>query len=219
MDSEAPLLVDGDRPKFDDTPSLLSRLFNCGRGGQQVPSNAETVQRLMDMKITLRMTRDRAEEDYHEKAAEVAKLAKQGLKRQAYESMRTAKQYKQDWETRHAMHESVERIKSRLIAQQHNMALFASFAEANQALAKMLEDVPLEKVEEVLDEINERMQETHEVSSALGSPATDAANQVDEDELARFLGESGQVSKSVEVSSSPAPVKSAPTTTQRLLMD
>jgi hypothetical protein len=63
------------------------------------------------------------------------------------------------------------------------------------------------------------MQETHEVSSALGSPATDAANQVDEDELARFLGESGQVSKSVEVSSSPAPVKSAPTTTQRLLME
>jgi hypothetical protein len=143
----------------------------------------------MDMKITLAMTRTRAMEDYQEKAREVAHLVRQGLKRQAYESMRTAKQYKQDWETRHAMYETVERIKSRLVAQQHNMALFSSFVEANDALAQMLKDVPLEKVEQVLDDINERMLETHEVSATLASPGTEAAASVDEDELALFLAQ------------------------------
>lgn len=118
------------------------------------------------------------------------------------------------------MHESVERIKSRLIAQQHNMALFASFAEANQALAKMLEDVPLEKVEEVLDEIHERMTETHEVSTALGSPATEAAAQVDEDELARFLGESRMTTMEPAAAAavSSPPLKKIPAT-QRLVME
>jgi hypothetical protein len=179
-------------------------------------SNAETVQRLIQMQTTLQMVRDRAQEDYQEKASEVATLARQGLKRQACESMKTAKQYKQDWETRHAMHEAVERIKNRLIAQQHNMVLFSSFAQANEALAKMLEEVPLERVEQVLDDINERMQATHEISTALGSPATDAANTVDEDELAAFLDEGRRTETFIPSTS--ASVTST-TTTQRMLME
>jgi len=173
----------------------------------------------MQMQTTLQMARDRAQEDYQEKAAEVAQLARRGLKRQAYESMKTAKQYKQDWETRHAMHEAVERIKSRLIAQQHNLALFSSFAEANESLTKMLEEVPLERVERVLDDISERMRETHEISTVLGSPATE--NAVDDDELADFLKEGGDRGTAAEtfIASPLAPMTGTTTATQRMLME
>jgi phosphoglycolate phosphatase-like HAD superfamily hydrolase len=152
----------------------------------------------------------------------VAELARRGLKKQAYESMKTAKQHKQDWETRHAMYEAVERIKSRLIGQQQNMALFSSFVEANNSLAKMLEDVPLEKVEQVLDDIHERMFETQQVSEALASPATQAAAaaEVDDDELAAFLGDT--VTRPLDTSSNPQPQRVASTSlssSSRLLME
>jgi len=181
MDVQSPLLVNAEVP---DGNSWYSRWLPCGRG-PRTPTNAETVQRLMDMKLTLAVTRDAAMEDYEKKAAQVAELMRRGLKRQAYESMKTAKQHRHDWETRHAMYESVERIKNRLISQQHNVALFSSFTEANTALAKMLEEVPLDKVEDVLDEIHQRMTETQEVASALG---TVQPRDVDEEELAEFLG-------------------------------
>jgi|WetSurMetagenome_2_1015567.scaffolds.fasta_scaffold00074_36 hypothetical protein len=187
MDVKSPLLVNESQPT-DDT-WWITRWIPCGRHGPRVLTNAQTVQRLMDMKLTLAMTRDRSKEDYERKAAEVAALMRKGQKKQAYESMKTAKQYRQDWETRHAMWETVERIKSRLIAQQQNMALFASFAEANTALARMLEEVPLDRVEAVLDEINDRMTETHEVSTSLASPAASMAEQVDDDELNQFLAD------------------------------
>jgi molybdopterin converting factor small subunit len=198
MDVKAPLLTAETMVVVEDNSPAqqgwVSRVFSCGRRqGAHVPTNAETVQRLMDMKVKLAMRRDRVMQDYEKKAAEVAQLAKRGLKAQAYESMRTAKQWKREWETLHSMYESVERIKSRLIAQQNNMALFSSFAAANESLAKMLEQVPLEKVEEVLDQIQERMSETQEVGDALASPATNAANSVDDDELALFLAQGDQV--------------------------
>ena len=184
MDVQSPLLVQAE-PQSTSSSSWYSQWFPCGRG-PRIPTNAETVQRLMDMKLTLAVTREAAKQDYQDKAAQVADLMHRGLKRQAYESMKTAKQHRHDWETRHAMYESVERIKSRLISQQHNVALFSSFTEANTALAKMLEEVPLDKVEDVLDEIHQRMTETQDVGEALGKVQV---QDVDEEELIQFLAQ------------------------------
>lgn len=217
MDVQSPLLA----PDVNESSSgsWVSGWIPCRRQGPHVPTNAETVQRLIAMRDTLAMTRERAREDYEEKAVEVAALVKRGYKHQAYESMRTAKQYRQEWETRHAMHEAVERIKSRLIAQQHNMALFSSFAEANQSLAKMLEDVPLDKVEKVLDEINERMAETHEVSNALATPAAQSADMVEDDELTAFLAQAAPPSPAVVSPVQTRPATAASVPASRLMME
>ena len=167
----------------------------------------------MRMKLMLVVMRDSAQEDYLAKKAEVAELARCGWKRQAYESMKTAKHHLHDYDTWHAMQERVERIKNSIKAQHQNVAVFSAFSEANTALADMLAEAPLERVEAVLDEMNERMTHTEEVSGALGQTQGDT---VDDDELSLFLAESRTTAAEPVLLS---PVSSKPAQAVRLAME
>lgn len=169
----------------------------------------------MQMKLMLTVMRDSAKEDYLAKKAEVAELVRCGWKRQAYESMKTAKHHLHDYDTWHAMQERVERIKNSLKAQHQNVAVFSAFSEANTALAEMLAEVPLERVEAVLDEMTERMTQTEEVSGALGQMQGDT---VDDDELARFLSD-GQAVQEPIVHSPALTNSNRPAQATRLVME
>ena len=157
--------------------------------GQTQRTNAETVQDLVGVLDGLSVAKQRALSDYEHKAAQVALLANQGHQRQAWESMQTAKQHKRRWDRCHTMAESVEQIKGRIMEQQHNTALFSSFSEASDQLARLLERTPVESVDDLLVTLEERMADAQQVGQALATPDS-APVSVDEDELAAFLSES-----------------------------
>ena len=157
----------------------------CRRGAPDVPSNAETVQNLIGMLNGLTSAKQRAWTDYQKKAAQVKVLADGGHQRQAWETMQTAKLHRKRWERCHTMMESVEQIKSRIMEQQQNAALFSSFSAASDQLAHMLEAVPLDSIDTLMGNLEERMAQATEVGESLASgPGTMA---VDEDELEAFL--------------------------------
>jgi hypothetical protein len=188
----------------------------CRRNRREIPTNAQTVQNLISLLDGLAMQKMRANADYEKKAAQVASLAGQGYQRQAWESMQTAKQHKKRWERCHAMQETIEQIKSRIVEQQQNAVLFSSFSEANTALARMIEATPLESIDTLLDTLNERMTDTREASEALArdvGPISDPDEHADE--LAVFLQQTKAVPPTTSQSTPviPTPQTVAATTT------
>lgn len=144
------------------------------------------MQALIDSHNSLSLAKMQAEADCAKKKTEVARLYEAKKTSQAWQSMQTAKQHQARAERFHAMVEQVERIKATLIAQQNVNAIFSAFVQADSALAAMLRETPLEKVEDVLDTLQERMYQGDEVGQALAGNSVE----FDDDEIAAFLGQS-----------------------------
>ncbi|XP_023241426.1 charged multivesicular body protein 4b-like [Centruroides sculpturatus] len=172
--------------------SFLGKLFGGGKSQEKTPSPAEAIQRLRDIEEMLMKKQEYLEKKVEQELA-LAKKNGRTNRRVAIQALKRKKRYEKQLGQIDGTLTTIEFQREALENANTNTEVLKIMGIAAKALKGTHSDMDVDKVHDLMDEVQEQQDIANEISEAISSPIG-FGNDVDEDELARELDELEQES-------------------------
>lgn len=162
--------------------SLLGRLFGGGKNGdKKAPTPAEAIQRLREIEEMLEKKQDFLEKKV-ESELETAKKHGTRNKRVALAALKRKKRFEKQLQQIDGTMSTIEFQREALENANTNTQVLVIMGEAAKALKKAHDNMDVDKVHELMDEVQEQQEIANEISEAISNPVGFGTD-VDDDEL------------------------------------
>ena len=165
--------------------SYFKNLF--GNKKEEPASASESIQKLHNTESLILKKQEYLEEKVSEEL-EIAKKNASTNKKAAIEALKKKKRYEQQLEQFHGTLTSIETQREALENANTNAAVLESMKTASNTLKKLHKDMDVDKVQDIMDDINEQQEIANEFFNIISTGIV-LPNAVDEDELALELEE------------------------------
>jgi len=168
--------------------SLLGRLFGGGKGGdKKAPSPAEAIQRLRDIEEMLFKKQEFLEKKV-ESELDIAKKNGTKNKRVALAALKRKKRFEKQLGQIDGTLTTIEYQREALENANTNTEVLKIMGDAAKALKNAHQNMDVDKVHELMDEVQEQQEIANEIGEAISNPVGFGTD-VDEDELLAELEE------------------------------
>ncbi|XP_018496012.2 LOW QUALITY PROTEIN: charged multivesicular body protein 4c [Galendromus occidentalis] len=167
--------------------SLLSRLFGGGASSVKTMSSADAIQRLREVEEMLGKKQEFLERKV-DNEIEIAKKNGTKNKRVALAALKRKKRYEQQLKQIDGTLTTIEYQRGALEDANSNTTVLKAMGDAAKALKRSHADMDVDKVHDLMDDIQEQQDLSKEISELISNPAAFGA-EVDEDELLQELEE------------------------------
>uniref|UniRef100_A0A131XVE6 Putative glucose derepression and pre-vacuolar endosome protein n=1 Tax=Ixodes ricinus TaxID=34613 RepID=A0A131XVE6_IXORI len=165
--------------------SFFSRMFGGGKGGEKAPSSGEAIQRLREIEEMLNKKQDFLESKVK---LELDQAKKHGTKnkRAALAALKRKRRYEKQLAQIDGTLTTIEFQREALENANTNTEVLKIMGLAAKALKNAHENMDVDKVHDLMDEVQEQQEIANEISEAISNPVGFGTD-VDEDELLEEL--------------------------------
>ncbi|XP_064466784.1 charged multivesicular body protein 4b-like [Ornithodoros turicata] len=165
--------------------SLLSRLFGGGKNTDKAPAPGEAIQRLRDVEEMLNKKQEFLEKKVNMELDAAKKYGTKN-KRAALAALKRKRRYEKQLAQIDGMLTTIEYQREALENANTNTEVLKIMSLAAKALKNAHEDMDVDKVHDLMDEVQEQQEIANEISEAISNPVGFGVD-VDEDELMEEL--------------------------------
>lgn len=167
--------------------AFLAKIFGSGKKGEAAPTPAEAIQRLREVEEMLMKKQEYLEKKTEQEMVTVRTHGKKN-KRVALQALKRKKRYEKQLAQIDGTLTTIEFQREALENANTNTEVLKIMGYAAKALKNAHEDMDIDKVHDLMDEVQEQQEIANEISEAISNPVG-FGNDVDEDELLKELEE------------------------------
>ncbi|XP_076323481.1 charged multivesicular body protein 4c-like [Tachypleus tridentatus] len=167
--------------------SFFSKIFGGGKSAQKIPTPGEAIQKLREIEEMLMKKQDYLEKKV-EQELNTAKKNGTKNKRVALQALKRKKRFEKQLQQIDGTLTTIEFQREALENASTNTEVLKIMGHAAKALKGAHEDMDVDKVHDLMDEVQEQQEIANEISEAISNPVG-FGHDIDEDELSKELEE------------------------------